>query len=78
MPYGSVQVPAWLYQADGGSGRAQRQGSGVWICPGLTVERMNPMPEATELLHSNLHEVFFRAKPGAPVGGHRQEPIRKT
>jgi hypothetical protein len=33
------------------------------ICPGLTAERVNPVPEATELLHSNLHEVFSERDP---------------
>jgi hypothetical protein len=30
---------------------------------GPTVERINPVPEATELLHSNLHEVFSERNP---------------
>ena len=35
----------------------------MWICPRLTEERINPVPEATELLHSNLHEVFSERNP---------------
>ena len=34
------------------------------ICRGLTAERINPVPEARELLHSNLHEVFSERDPG--------------
>jgi hypothetical protein len=41
----------------------QRAGSGLWICPGMTVERISPVPEATQLLHSNLHEVFSERNP---------------
>jgi hypothetical protein len=41
----------------------QRAGN-VWrICPEVTVEKDNPMPEATELLHSNLHDVFSERDP---------------
>jgi len=29
----------------------------------MTVERSNPVPEATELLHSNLYEVFSERDP---------------
>jgi SnoaL-like domain len=29
----------------------------------LTVERIRPVPEATELLHSNLHDVFSERNP---------------
>jgi hypothetical protein len=35
----------------------------LWICHDLTEERINPVPEATELLHSNLHEVFSERNP---------------
>ncbi len=35
-----------------------RTGSELWVCTALTAERINPVPEATELLHSNLIEVF--------------------
>jgi hypothetical protein len=62
MPYGSLQVPARLYQADG----VADQRSGQEACCGwalLTVERISPVPEATELLHSNLHEVFSERNP---------------
>jgi hypothetical protein len=41
----------------------QRAGSMSGICPGMTVERINPVPEATELLHSNLYEVFSERDP---------------
>ena len=33
------------------------------ICPDMTVKRVNPMPETTELLHSNLYEVFAERDP---------------
>jgi SnoaL-like protein len=35
----------------------------MWICPDITGERDNPMPEATELLHSNLYDVFSERDP---------------
>jgi hypothetical protein len=35
----------------------------LWICRSPTAERINPVPEATELLHSNLHEVFSERNP---------------
>jgi hypothetical protein len=41
----------------------QRAGNVLWICPEVTVERDNPMPEATELLLSNLHDVFSERDP---------------
>jgi len=41
----------------------QRAGNLSWICPEVTAERDNPMPEATELLHSNLHHVFAERDP---------------
>jgi hypothetical protein len=49
--------------ATGGSGPEQRAGSVLSISRGLTTERNNPMPEAKELLHSNLHEVFSERNP---------------
>jgi hypothetical protein len=39
------------------------------------------MPEAKELLHSNLHEVFSEPDPErrqAAIAGRRSEHIRKT
>jgi hypothetical protein len=41
----------------------QRAGNLLRICPEVTAERDNPMPEATELLHSNLHDVFSERDP---------------
>jgi SnoaL-like domain len=45
----------------------------LWICRDLTEERINPVPEATELLHSNLHEVFSERNPE-----RRQAAIERT
>jgi hypothetical protein len=33
------------------------------ICRGPAAERISPVPEATELLHSNLHDVFSERDP---------------
>jgi hypothetical protein len=41
----------------------QRAGIVLRICPEVTAERDNPMPEATEQLHSNLHNVFSERDP---------------
>jgi hypothetical protein len=35
----------------------------VAVCQGLTVGGSNPVPEARELLHTNLHEVFAERDP---------------
>jgi hypothetical protein len=50
----------------------------LWICRGLTVERINPVPEARELLHSNLHEVFSERNPerrAAAIGRTYMEDV---
>ncbi len=53
----------------------------LWICCGFTVERINPVPEARELLHSNLHEVFSERNPDrrwAAIGRTYTEDVTFT
>src|SRR5580692_1737798 len=52
-----------------------RTATGTWF------ERINPMPEVPELLHSNLHEVFGERDPGrrwAAIGRTYTEDVTFT
>jgi hypothetical protein len=78
MPYGPCRYRPGS-QADGGSGSTQRARSVLWIRRGLTLERIIPVPEARELLNSNLHEVFSERNPErrwAAIGRTYTEDVR--